>query len=471
MVQRGERRLSDGATVAVSHNNGLRKICGCPRRNWVKCPHSWHSNIQVEHEAFRFSLNRYLRREANGKTEAEEVAHRIWSAIREEMRNAAPDSRPATAARIRAAIRAGTYPCVPTTSACSIASASELSFRQFTAQFIDRSKDREKASWKDDEYMANRLARYEIEGRELGSFPLASVREEHMEAFIRYLTAVGCAASTRNHYVQMIRSMSRWAVRKGLRDEPLVNADSDVIRRKKEAQRHRRLAPGEEDRLISVASDHLKDVIIAALETCCRLGEILSLQWSDVSMERREVVLRAHKTKDRENRVLPMSIRLHGVLEMRRTTADSEEFDPSCYVFGNAVGEKVGSIKRAWQTAVLKAHGHTPQWTWTKKTTTSKGGAKLTAESQAAYAAINLHFHDLRHEAGSRLLEGGWPVHHVQHMLGHASLQQTSTYLNATLRGLHDSMRNLEQARTACKVVASQVGVGLSPTDQTAAIH
>jgi hypothetical protein len=34
-------------------------------------------------------------------------------------------------------------------------------------------------------------------------------------------------------------------------------------------------------------------------------------------------------------------------------------------------------------------------------------------------------------------------VHYVQHMRGHASLQQTSTYLNATLRGLHESMRIL----------------------------
>jgi hypothetical protein len=30
--------------------------------------------------------------------------------------------------------------------------------------------------------------------------------------------------------------------------------------------------------------------------------------------------------------------------------------------------------------------------------------------------------------------QAGWPVHHVQHMLDHASLQQTSTYLNTTLR-------------------------------------
>jgi hypothetical protein len=49
----------------------------------------------------------------------------------------------------------------------------------------------------------------------------------------------------------------------------------------------------------------------------------------------------------------------------------------------------------------------------------NKEGAQMTTttrsspESEAAYRAINLHFHDLRHEAGSRLIEGGWPVHHV----------------------------------------------------------
>jgi hypothetical protein len=45
------------------------------------------------------------------------------------------------------------------------------------------------------------------------------------------------------------------------------------------------------------------------------------------------------------------------------------------------------------------------------------------------------------------LLEAVWPVHYVQHMLGDASLQETSTYLNASLRGLHESMRNLDQSR------------------------
>jgi pimeloyl-ACP methyl ester carboxylesterase len=42
-----------------------------------------------------------------------------------------------------------------------------------------------------------------------------------------------------------------------------------------------------------------------------------------------------------------------------------------------------------------------------------------------------LDFHDLRHEAGSRMLESGWPLHHVQRMLDHADVKQTATYLNA----------------------------------------
>jgi hypothetical protein len=53
-------------------------------------------------------------------------------------------------------------------------------------------------------------------------------------------------------------------------------------------------------------------------------------------------------------------------------------------------------------------------------------------------------------------------------MLGHASLQQTSTYLNATLRGLHESMRNLEQSRAACKSVASKPTRGPRPARKQA---
>ena len=110
------------------------------------------------------------------------------------------------------------------------------------------------------------------------------------------------------------------------------------------------------------------------------------------------------------------------------------------------VGQQVTDVKKAWETAVLKAHGHTPKWVRNNS---------LSPASREAFRAANLTFHDLRHEAGSRLMEAGWPLHNVAHMLGHANIAQTSTYLNATRVGLQDAMRRLDASRS--KPVENQV--------------
>lgn len=117
---------------------------------------------------------------------------------------------------------------------------------------------------------------------------------------------------------------------------------------------------------------------------------------------------------------------------MVRHDPANREHPPLAFVFGDAIGRKVADPKKQWYTAVLKAHGHEPQWVANKK---------LGPVSREALRLVDLHFHDLRHEAGSRMLEAGWPLHHIQEMLGHADLKQTSTYLNVTRTGLQDSMR------------------------------
>ena len=86
-------------------------------------------------------------------------------------------------------------------------------------------------------------------------------------------------------------------------------------------------------------------------------------------------------------------------------------------------------MKKAWQVCVLKAHGHTPQWIKGKRD-------QLAPESLAAYRAINLHFHDLRREFGSRVLESGSSLIEARDLLGHANISQTSTYLQSTVRSL-----------------------------------
>jgi integrase len=93
------------------------------------------------------------------------------------------------------------------------------------------------------------------------------------------------------------------------------------------------------------------------------------------------------------------------------------------------VGGRIKDIRTAWDNAVLKAHG----------VEVARGhGGRVSAENRAKLREIDLKFHDLRHEAGSRKLEAGWPLHAVSRWLGHAKLTTTDTYLNATTRLLHE---------------------------------
>jgi integrase len=166
----------------------------------------------------------------------------------------------------------------------------------------------------------------------------------------------------------------------------------------------------------------LRPIIEAALETGCRRGELLSLQWWQVrglDGSRPELVLPASKTKTTRDRVVPISSRLNALLEMRRNDPAGERHGPQTYVFGNEIGQRILSIKTAWRLACRRA------------------------------GIEDLHFHDLRREAGSRWLEGGVPLQTVRDWLGHTNISQTSTYLESTLKGQHEAMRRFEEQRSA----------------------
>jgi integrase len=123
-------------------------------------------------------------------------------------------------------------------------------------------------------------------------------------------------------------------------------------------------------------------------------------------------------------------------------------YRPDTYIFGDGVGEKVANVKRAWMTAVLKAAGLKPEWA---------GRGALAPTSRMALASIDLHFHDLRHEAGCRWFENGVRLHHVQELLGHTSLAQTSTHLHASEFGLRESMRRFNASRGTSAAQPAQI--------------
>jgi integrase len=255
-----------------------------------------------------------------------------------------------------------------------------------------------------------------------------------------------------NKYLQTCQHLQRWGVRKGYLQRPWFDVDNRPVKRSKTVRRARRLeadvfdadgrlvSAGEERRLLAVANPWMQRLIIAALETGCRRGELLKLQWRHVDMTRGHINLPAKLTKTTEARTVVVSARLRPVLQMVRTNPlTGENHEPLAYVFGNATGKAVASPKKAWEICVLKAHDIKPQWV--------RPTYRLTPECREALEAINLHWHDLRHEAGSRWAEAGWPLHHIQKTLGHADLKQTSTYLNATVAGIEQSMRKMDEQR------------------------
>jgi integrase len=166
---------------------------------------------------------------------------------------------------------------------------------------------------------------------------------------------------------------------------------------------HRRLLPGEEERLLEEANPLLHDLIIAALETGCRRGELQSLTWGQVHWADNILLLPASKTKTNQPRAVPMTSRLRAILDVRKHDVAGHEYPPHAFVFGNSVGEQISSIKNGWKTACLRA------------------------------GIEGLTFHDLRREFASRLLETpGVADHDVRDWLGHANITTTSRYLATT---------------------------------------
>ena len=378
----------------------------------AEVPHGWHFNFSWKGVSYRVSLDRECGRHIDSKTEADTEADRIRGEIR--------------AGRFQ---NGATQP--PADHSATVAELGTI--------FLERySKARGKVSWKNDQTMLTKLAGFVVPriGRPFGTVSVRSVMEDDCDVFLESLRARALAASTRNNYLQTLKAVSAWGVRKGYLETPWIKSGSD-LKREKIAKRERRLLPDEESTLLGAASAGLFRLIVAALETGCRLGELLSLRWRHVDLERSEITIHAVNAKARTVRHIPIVARLRAVIEMARVDPAGHRFGPEAFVFGDAVGCRLKSPKKAWATAVLKAHGHTP--TWVK--------SDLSPASREAYRAIDLKFHDLRHEAGSRWLEAGIPLHHVKELLGHASISTTDTYLNAGRIHLHESMRKVDATR------------------------
>ncbi len=387
----------------VRHRNGgLRKICRCQRRVWARCRHGWHFNYHWQGRSYRFSLDRYVGRPISSKTEAEELA----GDLRRMIRNGTFDI-------------AGPSPPITPVVAADVA---PTDFRAF-ADCWAAQRGYQLVRPRDNDYRLETICAFVLPGTSppltFGKKAAIAITAGDIEAFRYARRSSGLSPVTTNHDLKLLRKMFAWGVREGhLLATPFKVGTETVIRLDPETARDRRFQHEDDEvRLLQAATPHLRDLIIAMLDTCCRPGELLSLQWGDVDFGRREIAIRRTKAKTRRARLAPISSRLLAVLEMRRLSPSGQVFGSDAYVFGDEVGQRRKSVRTAWENASEVA------------------GLK------------GFHLGDLRHEAASRFEEAGVPVSHVSKLLGHGSLTTTTRYLSRTRRMMHQAVQKLEDAQ------------------------
>ncbi len=163
----------------------------------------------------------------------------------------------------------------------------------------------------------------------------------------------------------------------------IANPIEGIQRPKLNRPRERRLRAEEEARLLcelgtTTRNPWIKPIAEFAIETGMRRGEILSLTWNNVDLQRR--VVRLLDTKNGEGRSVPLTLKATALICSLPRSIDGRVF---------ATSEE--ALKQAFERAVERAR------------------------------IDDLHFHDLRHEAVSRLFEKGLNVMEVASISGSLS--------------------------------------------------
>jgi integrase len=390
------------------------KICKC--RTQVKCRHPWW--FSVKHRGgpqLRKSLDVVLETHIDSKTIAEHEAERLRIGILD-------DTLPSRTRELLG-LPVSTTPMRQALTLAHLLNGYVARQGSRSASTIDRQR-----------YQIGIALRTELPRLIGGVAPLADwlvedVTADTLEQLREIRTVRGVHASGKssnliggrvaaNRSLRLLRAAFNWGLRTGAvtQGSPFKRAGVNAVTLSKETARSRRFQTGEAERLLAACGPHLRAVVEAALETGCRRGELLNLRWSQVQLAPRpELWLAADQTKTAKARRVPISTRLQAILAMRRHDPDGHPFPADAFVLGNEIGGRVASVKTAWQAACRRAN------------------------------ITDLHFHDLRREAGSRWMEAGVPLATIQKWLGHANISQTSVYLSTTTAGEHEAMRRFEE--------------------------
>lgn len=179
-----------------------------------------------------------------------------------------------------------------------------------------------------------------------------------------------------------------------LEKSPFTMGDA-LISHSMETERVRILSANEEKRLLAECKDrreHLRAILICALDTCLRKNELFTLTWKDVDLDKNVISVQALNSKTGRYRKVQITSRLRLELEeLKKVTFISGKDDR---VFGIE-----SSTKKAFYTAMKNA------------------------------GITDFRFHDLRGTGITRLLRAGMPAAEVMKISGHTQWKTFMRYV------------------------------------------
>jgi integrase len=172
--------------------------------------------------------------------------------------------------------------------------------------------------------------------------------------------------------------------------------------------RHVKLLPRREAEYV----DHLRPMVLVAMNTGLRRGELLSLKWAEVNLEGKLITVRGGSAKTGQTRRVPLNAEALNAFSIWKKQAKAS----ATFVFPAPVGGRMARIDRSWETV-----------------------SKLAMLS-------DFRFHDLRHHFASKLVMAGVPLNTVRELLGHTSLEMTQRYSHLSPDALATAVEKLGAA-------------------------
>jgi integrase len=248
-----------------------------------------------------------------------------------------------------------------------------------------------------------------------------------------------------NHDLKLLRSMCTWAVQKGLLERtPFRVGNVPALNLTKEIPRSRRFETSEdEDRLLAAADPFMHSFTVPLIDTASRPGEVRTLQWKNVNLQRRTWVVEASREKTRTERSGMLSTRLGLLLEMRQFDPAGQAWPGHAYIFGDELGRALAlaTIRERWTALVARV------------------------------GLEGLQLRDMRHEGANQYEETRTPVSDVSQLLGHTNLATTSRYLrNKRRRMAQLAVDRLDHARAEAAQARALAAEGESETRDIASV-